>query len=209
MSNYYFGKQERGGIIASNIEHQDVVATILAIESLTKTYNVTQNNSTWKIMCEGYVDIEFIFPNERVFIEVKSELIEPAKLWKIISKFKKDFELVKDKNPDYVFRFRVHALRGLSTKLVSLESKLKELHNSYDTYPPAEYQAHLLELCSQYPKLDSEIAPHLKIDTRRLLKDSDEPFALFSDYLRRAYPIRDYGNELLQQIFNELLEVFA
>ncbi|HFJ9421687.1 hypothetical protein IMZ78_00950 [Bacillus anthracis] len=211
----FYSPQKRGGVIASKIEHQDTVGVIFATELLDKNSkygNFDRDDKPWIIVPEGNDDLEVLFKEDRIFIQVKSARISKKNdLEKIFASFKQNLQMLKDKDLDIQAHFVLYALSGLGGKLEGFDIKLTELLNGIGVYEESEIKSRKINLLNQYNiSLDySEILEHLEVRTQGLFKDSEEVTSIFNYKLRKSYNIRDFGDKLLDKIFKELLEKFA
>src|SRR5699024_5125085 len=136
------------------IEHQDTVGLIFATELLDKTskYGKLDNDiQPWAIVPEGNDDLEAVFHEDRIFIQVKSsELSNKKEFEKILYNFKINKVRFQKKNIDIKSHFILYALSGLNGKLRGFDVKHQELINSIDVYDEREIISRKKQLLTDY-----------------------------------------------------------
>lgn len=207
----FFSSQKRGGVIASRIEHQDSVGVVLALEIL-KQDNCYSKYATgdWSVYPEGHEDLTVIFNQAKLFIQVKTAAITKKELRSILDKFYNNLQQTNKIEPVYVCLFRIHALGGFTNNLSEIETKLKELNHAKIALSENELEKLTQEFMLQYQIEEkyTEVICNLVIDTRRLYKASGEASAIFAQAIRKAYSIKDFGDQLIDQIYISLLHKF-
>lgn len=207
MNNNFFSNNARGGVIASNINYQDAIGVLLGAELLaSKNIFNRENGKEWKIICESDNDLEINFnEDKRVYIQVKDQSLSESILLGIVENFNKIYEEKKHivKN----IEFHIATLKDLPQKYMELPNKLNELHNSEHLYTEEEYKKKISDLYSSY-KIEQEMLTRLTIKNYAFVKDKDKSIANFNHMIRQAYPIKDFGDEYLENIYKNILILF-
>jgi len=207
MTIEYFSMDNRGGVIAANIEHQDAVAAILSMDLLNR-YGIFEDLSNppkdWLISLESLDDVLVDIPTiGKYYIQVKNQQITHGLIKEICSKFEKVVEETPD-DQQHMIRLIVFALAGVSNPLNAFPSKLIELSNSKQFLDSSSYQKALQELSSTYD-VSQNVVGRLQFDLRRILKDDKSTFAIFAHAVRRFNPIDDIGDFAIELLFNEFI----
>ncbi len=202
----YYSKQKRGGISTGNVDNQDSVAMIYALEILRNDSKFNQyfsDDKEWRIAFEGNDDIEIINNDSCMFIQVKTSKLTLTDLNEILNNFLTNYEDYKNNYNKQAFM--ISGLHGVSDSLKSFPKKLSEYRNSKITYNKEIYSEHLTELMNEY-NIDEKfkiILDNLLIDERYLIKDNSDTLAVFAHNLRQTYFIRDIGDRLVSNIYKE------
>ena len=208
MSNNYFSNKARGGVVASNINYQDPIGVLLGAEILAnKSIFTKENYKDWKIICESDDDMEIQFnKDKRVYIQVKNQSLSESILLEIVNNFKIIYE--EKKNIVQDIKFNIAILKNLPNKYTDLPNKLDELHKAKSLYKKEEYEKKIDDLYDLYPKIEREILTRLTIKNYAFVKDKDKSIANFNYMIRQAYPIKDFGDEYLENIYKSILNLF-
>lgn len=202
----YYSKLKRGGISTGNIDNQDSIAMIYALEILRNDLKFNQyfsDNNEWRIAFEGNDDIEILNNDFCIFIQVKTSKLTLTDLNAILNNFLINYE--KYINYYNEQAFMISGLHGVSDSLKSFPKKLNEYRNSKITYKKEIYSEHLTKLMNEY-NLNEKfkiILDNLLIDERYLIKDNSDTLAVFAHNLRQTYFIRDIGDRLVSNIYKE------
>lgn len=208
----YFSRQKRGGIVATNIENQDSVAIILALEIMqneSKFNNYYTSIDEWRLVFEGNDDIEIVSEDYCTFVQVKSTKVTFKDLNEILENFLSNLQ--EYGNEYNKLFFMISALDGFNGKLKSFPDKLNEFKNSQKAYKRKISEKILLDLINEY-SIDlkyKDIVKHLHIDIRYLMKDDADTKAIFAHNLRKAYFVRDIGDRLALNIYEKLTDRFS
>lgn len=208
MSNNYFSNKNRGGVIASNVNHQDAIGVLLGAEIMAgKSIFTKENYKEWKIICESHDDLEIQFNEDKVvYIQVKNQSLNESLLLEIVNNFKRIYEEKKDIVQD--IKFHIAILKDLPNKYANLPNKLDELHKTKSLYKNEEYEKKADDLYSLYPKIERKILTRLSIKNYAFVKEKDKSIANFNYMMRQAYPVKDFGDEYLENIYKNILSSF-
>lgn len=203
----YFSNKKRAGVETSNIEHQDSVATHMALllQSQKSPYSELESED-WSIMSEGEDDLEIISQELRVLIQAKKGELTKTGLKEIISNFLETQSRARDSGFNKEFKFQINALGGLSKDLKTLPAKLGELKSRKEVYTKEEYLVSLKEISSAY-EIPEKIFEGLHIDVADYFKDSDVSKARFIHLLRAVYPVRIYTDDFAHEIYTSLSSI--
>lgn len=204
----YFTQQARGGVIASNINYQDMIGVAIGTQLISNesAYTVAHNEE-WLLMCEGEDDLELhLGSTKRVYIQVKNQMIGKKELISII----KNFELLLNEksNLNIEMSYHIAILKGLDKNLTELKVHLDELHNSKKIYTIIEYENKLTELNEKYT-IPIDILKELSIKDYSYVKDETQSLANFTHSIRQTFPIRDFADSYLQTIYENLIYQFS
>lgn len=194
----FFSANNRGGVVAAQLEHQDPVAVVLAVESLRGKGLLADwpEEAEWALSAETWDDLVFSVKGGRTLIQVKNEILTRSLLINICTAF----EIAAKNNSGLEYFYRIQALAGVDLKLKTLPEKLDELRQLKLSGNPEEHIKACDELSVQY-SLPASVIRNLRIDVRRLLRDDTETVALFCHTMRQAYPFRDFGDRALRRLF--------
>lgn len=205
----YFTFKARGGVIASNINYQDLVGLAIGSEILANISDFTKrcDSTSWALVCEGEDDLELHLGNSnRVYIQVKNQTLTDSELKKIISSFE---QLLKDKkNLKINIHFHLALLKGMPKTKTDMQFHLSELHNSKEMYSEGEYKEKVDELSAKY-SVPKGVLTRLSIKDYNFVKDEKTSFAYFSHNIGQAYQIKRFSEKSLKAMYHSLAYKFS
>jgi hypothetical protein len=198
----YFSPRQRGGVVAANIEHQDVVAVFVALDLALRQgafRDIPYPSDDWIISLETLDDIVVHLPNiMRCYVQVKAQTINQTLLKDLITAFESKAIEVRDVLKDV--RFLLFALDGVVGPLSALPKKLDELRAARTTLTQEEFVRARQDLAEGYA-IPQNIVEGLFIETRSLKRDLPDTLALFAHELRRLFPIVSFGDLTVEVVY--------
>ncbi len=207
----YSDKKHIGGKNNSKIDSQDSVAAILAVEQMNALdiFDLGCHISDFCVKCEGDEDIEIFNQEEHIYIQVKSAEISATTFFSILD----DFMDIENNNSEtinyYVLLLFDNNLKVENKKIIErMDDYVQVFINNYET---SEKKLKVKNELIEEFKLEDyrEIIDRLRIISRPLLRSSDDTEAIFARTMRLYYSIRDAGDCIMSDLYEQLTARFA
>jgi hypothetical protein len=200
-----FSPRYKGGSWAARIEAQDLAAAVCSVEAIAGIMEFVPSNILaldGRVFFEAREDFELRWRDGRQYVSVKDKQVDAAELKQAIAnlqQFTREVDSVRDQTLRVEAASLTRAARSLNEDII----RLRELQESVsDT---EDYQI----ACNDFERqhgISAEWATRVIVAERRLGDNPRVTTAIFSDAMRRALPVHNYGNEQLAALLADLCE---
>lgn len=206
-----FSKKSKGGAIASKVEHQDSVGSVLALESIGGLLRDVPADIVQKqgyVACEWDQDLEIHWPTGTLFIQVKDQVLDVRDVRQICEDFGElAHHYGASRGVRHDVAYRIEALAGLSTSARSFTSDLEHLRSLPATELERDSALLVRDFASRWG-VHGDLVRKLTIANRDIRRDSVGAVAIFAHLMRKIYPVHDYTDARLMDIWDVLANRF-
>lgn len=202
----YFSQQKIGGQNNSFISNQDTLAIVYAVEHLNTAdvFDFGINITDFSIQCETDDDLCIVNTEYKIFIQLKSAKIQDKQFYEILDNFMKNF-----RNEHRQSFFVIATFENFEVKNKKIIDRLDNYRNLLrDPNETQEKKDRVQrELIEDFDLTKyADIIDKIKIDKRPLFRDDKDVPAIFSRYLRLVYGFKTQKEQVIDYIFNELMD---
>lgn len=201
--NGEFSARYKAGSWAARIETQDLVAAVCAVEAIGGSLELVPPNILeldGRIFFEAREDFELRWRGGRQYISVKDRQVDPAGLKQAIVDLQQFAHEVSAES-NQTLRLEAASLTRAARSLAEDIARLRELRESV---PGAEDNQLVFDDFERQHNISAEWAVRVVVAERRLGDNPQVANAIFSDAMRRALPVHNYGNEELVALLADL-----
>lgn len=207
MNNAYFDRRARGGAIASRVDSQDPVASVLALTAMRSSLNPllpATIDQPVKVFCEGREDLEFVQGEMTLLVSVKDKMMTSRE---VSEEARRKLDLLAATASERDEALRICALGGVDA---SARSMVEDIEHLRARMPDSRNYAKVVEEFEARWALPARLATRLWVDCRNLSRNSPEAHAIFANELRLTFPTTTLTDWTIRQIEDYLTDaIFA
>lgn len=198
-----FSARYKAGSWAARIQTQDLVAAVCAVEAIGGSLELVPPNILeldGRIFFEAREDFELRWRGGRQYVSVKDRQVDPAGLKHAITDLQ---QFAREVGPETYQTLRLETA-SLTRAARSLNEDIMRLRELRESVPGAEDHQAVFDDFERQHGISAEWAIRVVVMERRLGDNPQVANAIFSDAMRRALPVHNYGNEELVALLADL-----